>query len=265
FRRGGDHRQLLTINGTLPNPAVRFGPLNALQPSRTYGFEYVVGFDLSTRRKSLRGSAIVLREVTAPQRAIAQSVNGFLATVDDNSWETCFCNMMDAILTDKETDPLLKIFLLKKVLAVGCKGSVCLQKGFSRYTEVLGGSDIPAGVNWIDPDDPAGDQNRPIARAILAKLPDFIAARDATDRELRALLGPIGTKYQCIGWLRRKQYCLTLPNLPKSGKLFVVRKDKETFLEPVGHLDQDKATIDAAPGSVLLEGRPVYLAKPPSK
>ena len=117
----------------LEDPAAKFGSLSALQPSRTYGFEYVVGFDLSKKRKSLRGNDINASRAVAPQRATARALAAILEGTTDESWESSFCRMIETVLNDHDSDPLLKHFLLRKIVAVGCQGSLCLQKGFGGY------------------------------------------------------------------------------------------------------------------------------------
>ena len=60
-----------------------------------------------------------------------------------NSWEPSFCRMVQTVLNDKDTDPLLKHFLLRKIVAVGCQGSLCFQNGFAGFAAVLKDSKVP--------------------------------------------------------------------------------------------------------------------------
>ncbi len=119
----------------LEDPAAKLGPLLSLRPERTYGFEYVVGFDLAKKRTSLRGSEIKGGESAAPQRAAARTLSSILDATADNSWEPSFCRMIQTVMNDKDSDPLLRHFLLRKIVDVGCQGSLCLRKGFGGYAE----------------------------------------------------------------------------------------------------------------------------------
>ena len=71
----------------------------------------------------------------APQRATAKALAAILDGTTDEPWESSFCRMIETVLNDQDTDPLLKHFLLRKIVAVGCQGSLCLQKGFGGYAE----------------------------------------------------------------------------------------------------------------------------------
>ena len=110
----------------------------------TYGFEYVVGFDLSKKKKSFRGGDINAGRAVAPQRTTAKALAATLEGTTDESWEPSFCRMIETVLKDHDSDPLLRHFLLRKIVAVGCKGSLCLQKGFGGYVELLKNSKVPA-------------------------------------------------------------------------------------------------------------------------
>ncbi len=163
----------------LEDPATKFGPLGALQPGRTYGFEYVAGFDLSKKQKSLRGNDIKAGRAVAPQRATAKALAAILEGTTDEQWELSFCRMIETVLNDHDTDPLLKHFLLRKIVAVGCQGSLCLQKGFGGYVELLKNSKVPATVNWVDPNNSEAAEQRPVAEAELGKLPSFADAQNS--------------------------------------------------------------------------------------
>ena len=258
------------------DPASKFGPLDALQPTRMYGFEYLVGFDLSKKRKSLRGNAINPNRAVAPQRATAKALAAILAGTTDESWELSFCRMIETVLNDHDTDPLLKHFLLRKIVAVGCQGSLCLKSAFGPYAEALKNSKVPPIVNWVDPDNPEAAEQRPVAEAELGKLPNFADAQNNAAKQRQSLGGAIGTELTCVGWLRKNMagdwQCLTKSSCPESGELVTVRvaqtdgqKQPEVVIETIGRLDQAKAKIGSAAEIALAQGRPVYVVNPPPK
>jgi hypothetical protein len=260
----------------LEDPATKFGPLMALKADRGYGFQYVIGFDLSKRQKTLRGNEIKADEAIAPQRATARALTAILEATTDETWEPSFCRMIDTVLRDGETDPLLKRFLLRKILDVGCQGSLCQQKGFGRYLEILNNSTISPAINWVDPDNTEAAEQRPRAEAELGNLPNFADAQANTAKEWKWLGGNLGTELTCVGWLRRNMagnwQCLTKSSCPNEGKLVIVKpaesatpKQKAASFETIGQLDKGKAVISAGPGPSLVEGRPVYVPNPPPK
>lgn len=257
----------------LEDPAAKFGSLNALQPGRIYGFQYVTGFDLAKKPKSLRGDDIQPGRVIAPQRETAKALAGILERTTDDAWELSFCRMVDTVLHDHDTDPLLRHFLLRKILDVGCKGSLCLQNGFSRYLDFLKNSKIPRSVNWVDPDNSEAAERRPVAETELASLPSFADAQSSAAKEWKSLGESVGTELICVGWLRKTSagnwQCLTKANCSESGRLVIVQLDsqkaKAAVFEAVGRLERGKAVIDAAPGPALAEGRPVFVTNPPPK
>ncbi len=260
----------------LDDPASKFGPLNALQPGGAYGFEYVVDFNLSKKRKSLRGSAVDSRRAVASQRTTAKTLAAILEGMTDESWELSFCRMIETVLNDHDTDPLLKYILMRKIVAVGCQGSLCLHSGFARYVEVFKDSKVPTSLNWVDPDNSEAIEERPIAEAELGKLPSFIDARNSTVKLQRSLGVAIGVELTCVGWLRKNMagdlQCLTISNCPESGRLVTVRsvrtegqKQPEAVFDTIGRLDKGKAKIDAVPEIALAQGRPVYVVNPPPK
>jgi hypothetical protein len=263
----GDRRYYL-----LEDPVAKFGPL---KPETSYAVKYVTTFDLSTKAKSFRG-ADVTRLGTSPQRKIARQVNLALEELTDETWEASFCKILQAITSDTKTDPLLRLVLLKRTLAIACQGSQCLQKAFGQHLSALKASTIPATVNWMDPNNSEASEQRPSAETELSTLPDFIKARDAAANDWRSLFSPVGTEYQRVGWLRQNRdkswQCMTRRTVLGSGKLLVLLPAERgnspqvaAAFVPVGTLDKDVAKIDAPPGPALLEGRPVYLAVPPGR
>ena len=184
--------------------------------------------------------------------------------------------MIETVLNDHDTDPLLKHFLLRKIVAVGCQGSLCLQNGFAAYVELLKNSKVPPSVNWVAPNNSEAAEQRPVAEAELGKLPSFADAQNRAAKQWQSFGRAIGTELICVGWLRKNMagnwQCLTKSPCPESGKLVIVRaadadgqKSKAAVFEAVGRLGKGKAVIDAVPGPALAEGRPVYLANPPAK
>ena len=182
--------------------------------------------------------------------------------------------MVQKVLNDKDTDPLLRHFLLREDRDVGGQGSLCLRKGFAGYAETLKNSQIPAAVNWVDPNNAEAAGQRSIAEGELDKLPAFTdcagGGRCGNGNRWRP---PIGTELACVGWLRKSiagnWECLTRPDCPREGRLVTVRAavtsdaaKAAAGFEPVGRLEKGKAAIDAC-GAALADGRPVFVVFPP--
>ncbi len=256
----------------LEDPAAKFTPLKA---DRSYGFEYFTGADLTKQhkgQKSLFGSDIKPGGFVAPQQVTVKALLAILEGVNDDQWEPSFCSMIETVMNDHQTDPLLRHFLLRKILDVGCKGSLWFQKAFGRYKELLDATKVPDGVNWVDPNDAVAVEQRPVAEAELDKLPSFSDVQKSAFDDYKRLGGPIGTEYTCVGWLKNSGswQCATKSGCPETGKLVVIRpaeagQNAKAVFDPVGELRGAKAVIEAHAGPALVEGRPVFVAKPPTK
>ena len=231
--------------------------------------------DLTKKQKTFHVSEIVSHK-TAPQRVIAAKVSHILELLSDDNWESSFYKMAEAILADTETDPILKLFLLRETLDIGCQGSLFLKKAFAQHLEALKNSQDLTTANWVDPNDSEGPGNRSAAEAELATFSDFTQACNAAAEERKSLFKPVRSEYRPVGWLRQKldkQWECVAPATERgSGKLFIVRaadgnetKSSGAILDPVGTMEAGKAAIDAGLGPAGLEGRPVFLALPATK
>ena len=184
--------------------------------------------------------------------------------------------MAEAILADTETDPILKLFLLRETLDIGCQGSLFLKKAFAQHLEALKNSQDLTTANWVDPNDSEGPGNRSAAEAELATFSDFAQACNAAAEDRKSLFRPmvpnIGRSVGFVkNWTSSGSAWRTATE-QGSGKLFIVRaadgnetKSSGAILDPVGTMEAGKAAIDAGLGPAGLEGRPVFLALPATK
>jgi hypothetical protein len=247
--------------------------IRATSPNSNFSFEYVKGMDFSKKKKTLNVNGIKFS--TAPQRAVAESVNRSLEDLKDENWDFTFYKIIQAISSDEKTEPLLKIVLLRKSLAVGSKGSRCFGDAAKPYLEALQGAGVRAAVNWLDPNraDEAATA-RSAAEAALAQFPEFKKACEAAGRDWQLVLGRMGTEYRWLGWLRKrdgKWECRLARSLSVGeGRLFVLTTtgtagigQNAVGFQPVGRMDRGGPSINADAGAALLEGRPVYEAFPP--
>jgi hypothetical protein len=252
----------------------KLGLSGSSRPEGAYGFEYLTGLDLHKRHGVVRGSDIETTFALAPQRATARALAAALGDIRDDRWDASFCGMIDTVLDDHQTDPLLKHIFLRKIVAVGCQGSLCLQRALGDSFELLKNSKVPLRINWIDPNDAEALQQRPIAEAELAKISNVIDVRNAAVRQWQSLEKPVGVELLCIGWLRKDEagnwQCVAKPSGPQSGKLVVATaavakgsNGKTATFSAVGRMERGKAILDIARGPALAEGRPVYVVTLP--
>ena len=242
-----------------------------LESETTYGFDYAVDFEPSQKHTRIQGGDIKDRG-EAPQQKTAKALGEEIDRISDTNWDASFCRMIDIVLRDKESEPLLMHYFLHAILEAGCDGSPCFDKGFRGMREIVNASGISLEVNWVDPENREAETQRHVADAELVRLRGMLdAAKKAADAQTNKVGEPIGAELNCVGWLRKVSAggweCLVRPDCKESGNLYVARIDeqnpKTVVFTPAGSIDQGKAVINPAAGAALVEGRPVYLSIPP--
>jgi hypothetical protein len=231
-------------------------------------FKYVIGFD-GKERGGLLVPSTVQSSGRAPQVAVAEQIQQSLDSLDDGDWEQSYCQMLGVIYKDQQLDPILKVNLLQKVSDTGIRGSYCLEKVLARQSKWFKEANIDAFANWLDPTDPAGANVRGEATRKLKSFPDADGSLRAVEQDRATLKQHRMTEYSWVGWLyktRDEHWKCLMNRVPdESGSLFVLcrqtAKQKPT-LSKVGRFDRQAAIIDTTMKSMLVEGRPVYLAIP---
>ena len=233
-------------------------------------FSYIISFDRKTRIQYLEPSKFEkLKTEHAPQVAVAKQVQPVLDALNDANWEKSFCKMISIVHADHAMDPILKMNLLQQIIQTGIRGSYCLENAFGRHLEWFKEAKINSFANWLDPTNADGANARKEAKRKLDNFPDIDGPNKAVDKELAGLREKRLSEYSWIGWLHRTRdghwECLMNRTQTGNGTLFVVcpqvSRERPVFTV-VGHLDHNTTTIDTKLTSMLVEGRPLYLAVP---
>jgi hypothetical protein len=242
------------------------------EPDLEKPVSYVAGLDGDTRDK--RFTEDERKHIKYRGRAPQAAVVGKLATIadelSDGNWVESFGKMLAVLQADQEMDPILKTNLLEQVLETGTRGSHCMEKAYAAHLKWLKAAKIKPFTNWVDPEHPVGIQTRVDAKRRLEDFPDVSSATQAAIKEWSAVAQQKITNYSWIGWLQRARdgrwVCLTARTPGAAGTLLVAYQNTaggKPVLAPIGRLDSGKApAIDLAAGSLLLGGRPIYLAVP---
>jgi len=228
---------------------------------------YVSSFDGKTKDRWLGEGSKVQFVGPAPQTVVAGKVLPLLKALNDDNWEKSFCRIIAAIQADHAMDPILKVNLLQQVLDIGVRGSHCLEKAFGRHLEWIKEAKINAFANWLDPVDSTVANDRKEAARKLESLPDVDAPIKAVEQELTTKLQL--PEFRWVGWLHRSREgqweCLMNSEPNGAGRLFVVCRQStggKPVLNAIGQLNRKVSVISATAGSLLVEGRPVYLKVP---
>ncbi len=236
----------------------------------TTSFSYINAFNGKTRPEPLKqADAVKAKVVRAPQVFVAKQIQPILNALSDSNWEKSFCEMIAIIHADHEMDPILKINLLQQVLQTGVRGSYCLENAFDRHLEWFKETRINAFANWLDPTQSEINNTRNEAKRKLETFPDVDGPGKAVEKDLAAIKRNRISEYDWIGWLHRARdgrwECLTKQTPLGTGKLFMVclqQSGGKSLIAPVGKVDRNAITIDTKSTSMLVEGRPLYLAVP---
>ncbi len=233
-------------------------------------FKYVADFDMSQKTGSAK-SADVASLDRAPQVTLATNALSLLQKIDEGvtepRWEGSFCDLMQAICDDQQTDALLRVILLQQVIEIGRQGSSCLEVAFEPHRKYLNNAKLNMFANWLDPTDPEGKAARERARWTLEHLPDLKSARDKAINLWRSLSRPVGVVRTWIGWLGKDSagqwQCRLTGKVKSAGDLVVVYRNltnNQVNFDRIAECQLDK--IEMLPGAsnqALKEGRPIYL------
>jgi hypothetical protein len=241
------------------------------QPEVGKPFIFIVGFDGKTRGTNLPPSKWDKAKVArAPQTIVAEQVKPILKNLDDGNWERSFCRIVAILSANRAMDPILRANLLQQVLEAGVRGSYCLEKAFGRHVAWFNSeARINAFANWLDPADKAAAEARAKAEKALESFPEIEGPRKTAAKDFATLRRSRVTEYRWVGWLHQTRdghwECLMNRAPDVAGPLLVVYRrsaSERLALAAVGRLDRQEATIDMASPSLLVAGRPVYLAVP---
>ena len=230
-------------------------------------FKFVASFDGKTKMGFLRQNDKIEYVGRAPQATVTEQIQPILKAINDDNWEKSFCQIIAAIHSDHAMDPILKVNLLQQVLDSGARGSHCLGTAFGRHLEWIKEARINAFANWLDPSDSTVANERKDAAKKLESFPDVDSPIKAVEQDMKTKRQL--TEFRWVGWLHRSRdgrwECLMNSAPDGTGPLFVVCRQPtggKPVLNAVGRYNRKTAVVDGMAGSLLAEGRPVFLKMP---
>lgn len=183
------------------------------------------------------------------------------------SWEAWFLDMIETAHRDPALDPLAKITLISLTLDAAAEGSLAFAQEDSvtqLRSDLVSGMDVTA--NWIDPDNPRGQEMRTRA---MAKLKQFDGAlrglRGKVFAKMAQLWQPLGLRIGWVGLLTKGPdgvwTCRLKSTLQTDGSLAVIKAgapDQPGTFVRVGEIKAGQPNIFLSAPEALIEGRPVY-------
>lgn len=144
-------------------------------------FAHIISFQLDTKHQNIKPTEAVYFG-PAPHCRLAVKLRETLTSNESilsEDWEVVFCDAIRSIAADKDSNPLVRLDLLDKVLQVAMKGSGPISQAFDEHADALRrAAVVDRTANWFWP---ASDSDRSalaLAEETLARLPDTAAACD---------------------------------------------------------------------------------------
>jgi hypothetical protein len=244
-----------------------------LGSSESQQFSYVDDY-AGTKRGAVKPLKTIDKVVKAPHCAMSAEVLAEvvrLKTAPPEAWEPGIAAMIRAIFKAEEAEPVLRLALLKRIVDLGCQGSLALQESLTLERQLLENTETNLLVNWMKP----GDSDASLAATSAAqewkkfdKLPARAAAAEAAATALRAKAGQ-SAQYAWVGWLLNEAdggwRCATPSGAPLSteGTLLVMTPDVAAgpLLQPIGTLKKGAVEWNSEDRTLFVEGRPIWLEK----
>jgi hypothetical protein len=231
---------------------------------KSNAIHYLGGFDDRERSKSISLSRVVYSD-WSPQTKIANKFRPILGKDSTfTNWEEVMLDLMTAIRSAPEMDPLLQVALLRKVAENAMEGSEALRSTLGPIKDHLEQGDVDVNVPWMDPDNAEANRLRPTAMDMVASLPSLADALKKA-RESRERVEQVIKRFaRTVGWLARENdgwQVKTGDVLPHEGDLWVIfpEGDARSTWKQVGAIDKGTIKLAVDTNEAMLEGRPVFV------
>ena len=120
---------------------------------------YLAALDLSEKNTLIKGDQVASIGA-APQSTVAIEAKRLLKGLNQGDWERVFYELVQAITSEEQMEPLLKIALLRQTLDTAAAGSVSVRKGFEKHLALLRESKANLFANWLDPKNTQAEASR---------------------------------------------------------------------------------------------------------
>ena len=227
--------------------------------------DYVEGYDLTPKSRKMFLKDVKSSE-RAPQCKIAETAIDQLRTITGANWEKTMFDLYRSLLSDQQTDPILRSILAKRVLETACQGSHCFSVAFKSQLEQLTSPAFDDSIAWMKPADEAVARERAKASQMLeGLLREATAAGTKAGDLLKQLSQPPASTYRWVGWLHRDAKgnweCLGSAG-DAAGSLEVVVPGVASGpceIKEIGRLERGSVTWKSPTDERYLQGRPLLL------
>ncbi len=231
---------------------------------KSNAIHYLGGFDGRERSRSIILQRVIYSD-WSPQTKIAnkfRSILGKEATF--TNWEEVMLDLMTAIKSAPEMDPLLQVALLRKVSENAMEGSEALRATLTPIKEHLEQGDVDVNVPWMDPDNVEANRLRPTALEMVTSLPNLGEALKEARVRREQVEQVIKRFPRTVGWLAKEDNVWQVKTggvLPHEGDLWVIfpEGDARSTWKQVGAVSNGTIKLLGETDEAMLEGRPVFV------
>jgi len=224
---------------------------------------YLGGFDGRERARAIIMPFAVYSD-WSPQTKIANKYKIVLRQGSAlTDWDRVMIQLMTAIRSSEDMDPLLQVALLKKVADSAIEGSEPLRAALGPIKELLEQGDVDVNVPWMDPDNADAERQRPRALELVKSLPGFAEVLREAHRRHEGLEQVVKEFPRSVGWLAKEENGWQVRKgklLPSDGDLRVAvpETNSRSTWKQVGAISGGAIKILTESGDVVAEGRPVF-------
>lgn len=229
-------------------------------------FQRITGFgekDHEGKTLNEKNVAIVDR---APQSLLADKIRAQLPLGPrEKTWIETTVKISEMILDDKETDAILRVVLLKKMIDYAGRGSCPLWLVLQKQRDYLEKIELNLELPWMNPENDEVNEGRRKAEQILENLPSLKSVPEKAVRERdRIALRVKESKRELVGWLALEEagwQCRSTSATPGENlTLFVLvpAHNARPVWQKIGTLKAGKLEIQREAQDFLLEGRLVF-------
>jgi hypothetical protein len=220
-------------------------------------FKYLVDSQNTVKPKSFLSNANKFRTYRAPQSESAEFFLKLFKDLNSSNWEKSFYQLATHIRTqltqDPGLDPVLGLDQLRRILQLGCDGSLAFKSGFEEVLEEIDGSGVDLSVSWYLPNDDEATSTRRDARIVLDALPNFQDCAKAASSDYHEFCFSPRKEIRWVGALNRLGtdgwQCRPPLSTDTNGTLFVAKTagTKKVSLSKVADVKSGK--IEWAPSA----------------